>query len=325
MALHALRFAPRSLTLRLQARRECPRRAQRSWVAGGSSPYGLAWLGALVLVFSFCGPTAAQSNRVSPPQTAFGDAIYGLGRQPASPGSTGKTGSGSICVRLNDTFNTTTSSTGTKDLVERCNDLIDQENDPLRQVASEEVSSLGRKAVETSTKAVGARLAALRRGASGINIQGLGVNSQEPTLPGTLVAALGPVAAVSSTTPTLTPTTPSPFAGLGLFANGLFAVGDRDPTSNEDGFDFHTYGVIAGVDYRFTPKLVLGAAFTYQSAGFDHGVGHPLLLLYDAKAPNCGKNNEFKDLGHYSEWPKVADAVIKANRQIVIWIIPAPW
>ena len=42
MALHTLRLAPRSLTLRLRARRECPRRAQRSWVAGGSSPYVLA-------------------------------------------------------------------------------------------------------------------------------------------------------------------------------------------------------------------------------------------------------------------------------------------
>jgi hypothetical protein len=33
--------------------------------------------------------------------------------------------------------------------------------------------------------------------------------------------------------------------------------------------------------------------------GFDHGVGHPLLLLYDAKAPNCQKCKEFKGLGHY--------------------------
>ena len=33
--------------------------------------------------------------------------------------------------------------------------------------------------------------------------------------------------------------------------------------------------------------------------GFDHGVGHPLLLLYDAKAPNCQKRKEFKGLGHY--------------------------
>jgi len=47
-------------------------------------------------------------------------------------------------------------------------------------------------------------------------------------------------------------------------------------------------------------------------SGFDHGVGHPLLLLHDAKAPNCRKNKAFKGLGHYSEWPKVADAVIKA-------------
>jgi hypothetical protein len=57
----------------------------------------------------------------------------------------------------------------------------------------------------------------------------------------------------------------------------------------------------------------MGHLCMHGFSGFDHGVGHPLLLLYDAKAPNCGKNNELKDLGHYSEWPKVADAVIKAD------------
>ena len=50
------------------------------------------------------------------------------------------------------------------------------------------------------------------------------------------------------------------------------------------------------------------------SAGFDHGVGHPLLLLGDAKAPNYRKNKAFKNLGHYSAWPKVADAVIEAHQ-----------
>ncbi len=49
-----------------------------------------------------------------------------------------------------------------------------------------------------------------------------------------------------------------------------------------------------------------------MSSGFDHGVGHPLLLLCGAKVSNYRKNKEFNDLGHYSEWPKVADAVIKA-------------
>ena len=38
----------------------------------------------------------------------------------------------------------------------------------------------------------------------------------------------------------------------------------------------------------------------------------PLLFLDDAKASNCQKNNGFKDLDNYSEWPKVAGAMIKA-------------
>ena len=50
--------------------------------------------------------------------------------------------------------------------------------------------------------------------------------------------------------------------------------------------------------------------------GLDHSVGHLLLLLYDAKAPHCRKNKAFKGLGHYAEWPKVADAVIKARKTV---------
>src|SRR5262245_52563721 len=36
-----------------------------------------------------------------------------------------------------------------------------------------------------------------------------------------------------------------------------------------------------------------------QAQGLDHGVGHPLLLLYDVNAPNGQNSNEFKDLYHY--------------------------
>jgi hypothetical protein len=50
-----------------------------------------------------------------------------------------------------------------------------------------------------------------------------------------------------------------------------------------------------------------------RTPGFDHGAGHPRLFLDDAKAPNCQKNNGFSDLGNYSEWPKVAGAVIQAE------------
>jgi hypothetical protein len=34
-----------------------------------------------------------------------------------------------------------------------------------------------------------------------------------------------------------------------------------------------------------------------EEEGFDHGVGHPLLLLYDAKTPRGQKIKEFKGLG----------------------------
>jgi hypothetical protein len=56
-------------------------------------------------------------------------------------------------------------------------------------------------------------------------------------------------------------------------------------------------------------------SITYEDAlfGFDHGVGHPPLLLCNAKAPNCRNNTSLKDLSHYAEWPKVADAVIEAH------------
>jgi len=37
---------------------------------------------------------------------------------------------------------------------------------------------------------------------------------------------------------------------------------------------------------------------THASDGFDHGVGHLLLLLCDTTSPSCRKNKTFKDIGH---------------------------
>jgi hypothetical protein len=45
----------------------------------------------------------------------------------------------------------------------------------------------------------------------------------------------------------------------------------------------------------------------------DHGAGHPLLLLCHAKAPNYRNNKGFKDFTNYSQWPKVAGAMIEAD------------
>jgi hypothetical protein len=55
-----------------------------------------------------------------------------------------------------------------------------------------------------------------------------------------------------------------------------------------------------------------GAGAQDKLDGFDRGVGHPLLLLCNTKSPNYRNNKASKNLGNYSEWPKVADAVIEA-------------
>jgi hypothetical protein len=43
-----------------------------------------------------------------------------------------------------------------------------------------------------------------------------------------------------------------------------------------------------------------------RKTGFDHGVGHPLLLLYDAKAPLGKNSNYFNVLGHDFSNPSIS-------------------
>ena len=136
----------------------------------------------------------------------------------------------------------------------------------MRQVAAEEVSAQGTQIVEVSNRNIGARLAALRSVVRGIGPQRIALQRHGPMLHGTLVASLSPSAALSSTE---SAQTPNPFSRLGLFANGTFSAGDKDVTSNEPGFDFNTYGGTAGVDYRFTNNVLLGAAFSYQATDAD--------------------------------------------------------
>jgi hypothetical protein len=59
--------------------------------------------------------------------------------------------------------------------------------------------------------------------------------------------------------------------------------------------------------------------------GLDHGVGHPLLLLCHAKAPNYLKKKGFKDLLDYPKWPKVADAVIETDFSASIMALATPF
>jgi len=49
--------------------------------------------------------------------------------------------------------------------------------------------------------------------------------------------------------------------------------------------------------HAFAVDLLLLSTFLRYYKGFDHGVGHPLLLLCDTKVPRGQKRDYFKCLG----------------------------
>jgi hypothetical protein len=58
----------------------------------------------------------------------------------------------------------------------------------------------------------------------------------------------------------------------------------------------------ARLEIHYTPKhgsSLPDRFLTHFKMGFDHGVGHSLLLLSDAKASHAQKSKEFNGLGHY--------------------------
>ena len=72
----------------------------------------------------------------------------------------------------------------------------------------------------------------------------------------------------------------------------MLVLGEYRVYDGVQGKLFHTHR-----PWAFYTQIPL--AFSIAVFGFDHGVGHPLLPLYDAKVPNCQKRKEFKGLGHY--------------------------
>ncbi len=62
----------------------------------------------------------------------------------------------------------------------------------------------------------------------------------------------------------------------GFFLSALYTDTDRDKTSKENGFDSELGGLMLGVDYRFSDKLIAGVAAGYsdEDADFNSDAGH---------------------------------------------------
>ena len=260
---------------------------------------------AFASILSFCVVTAVQGQvpslrtipDLNPTQQAMADAILKV--CPPLAAERGQKGSSAFTAAQNDLIDRC------GEMVRNGQRQIhfDETRDALLKLASEEVATQGTNAVETARTQltnVSARLAALRGGATGMSLQGLAFNMNGKTLPGTMLASLLPSGLSSDVASADEPTIfrklgssthgqtfrdtgwgglvsqsvsggaagaekPALFSRLGIFINGTLTLGDKDTTSKEAGFDFHTLGVTAGVDYRFTDNFVLGAAFGFAS------------------------------------------------------------
>lgn len=169
------------------------------------------------------------------------------------------------------------SSAAQQDLRDRCAALFAASGDEaatlaaLRALSAADVPAQGRTAERVSAlqlRSVEERLRALRRQGPAFSLEGLTLNQDGRVLSGALLQralqAVGGGAGDDAADPL-----GGGFSRLGGFATGTVNAGDRDTTRHDNGYDYDTLGVTAGVDYRLTDTLVLGIALGYADTDAD--------------------------------------------------------
>jgi len=152
---------------------------------------------------------------------------------------------------------------------QNCNTLIvaAAQGDPgvgqaLQEITPEEVAAateVAQTSAQAQTMNIKARMFALRTGVMGINFDSIRLQRGGWTLSGHdlryLLASTGggvPSAPVEASR-----------NAWGIFINGAIDFGDREGTDRQEGFEFKTSALTAGIDYRFTDQLVIGTALSY--------------------------------------------------------------
>ncbi len=167
-------------------------------------------------------------------------------------------------------------SAAQQDLLQRCSELVvnagtrpGDVRGALNQMLADEAGAQGDAALSTMGAQfdnLKARIAALRAGSSGINIGGLSVVGGGGALPLSFLPS-----AILGNNAEPTGEAGAEFSRWGFFATGTIGRGDRNADSQQPGFEFDTYGLTAGVDYRYSDALVLGMAVGYNNNNTDIG------------------------------------------------------
>ncbi len=143
-------------------------------------------------------------------------------------------------------------------------------NTVMEQIIPNEVIGQSTSIAEIATaqfRNIGSRLSQLRAGGgSGFSSAGLNATYGNGSLPLGMLAYLNKSVDESSNIDVNNDFI-SPW---GFFVNGTISMGTRDATGRELGFDFDSYGLTAGVDYRLSANKVVGVALGY--ANFDSDI-----------------------------------------------------
>jgi outer membrane autotransporter protein len=160
-----------------------------------------------------------------------------------------------LCVRLAERARQQQLTEGESDLLGRCDGII-FDDVPAQQIeALDELGAQDLNAVRTQAllfsqfqyTGIVDRLIALRDGAHGLNLEKLTLSIDGKTVP---LAMLESVAR-------------NILGGGAIWASGNFSFGGKDSSAADQGFDADQWGFTAGVDYRLSDKVVLGAAIGF--------------------------------------------------------------
>ncbi|MBT3042365.1 MAG: autotransporter domain-containing protein [Candidatus Thiodiazotropha sp. (ex Codakia orbicularis)] len=134
---------------------------------------------------------------------------------------------------------------------------VDQQLQALDEIVPNDLAAQGSVSVEIATtqiRNIRTRLAALRKGAAGLAMNGFHLSIEGQSIPiGTLTDAVINEARGGGASADGNPR-------FGMFVNGRINFGDKDASANESGFDFDTRGITVGADYRLNDRLILGGA-----------------------------------------------------------------
>lgn len=171
-----------------------------------------------------------------------------------------------------------TLTTEQRDLLARCTEVVVSAGSQptavataLDQMVADESQSQRTAALtanNTQFSNVTARLLALRNGVRGASFNGLALAAPSGTLPLSFLPSVILAGAGDDDTKK-SDEVGKDFSRLGFFATGTLGHGRRDNTAQTPGFDFDTWGMTAGLDYRYTDSFVFGAALGYNKNNTD--------------------------------------------------------